>query len=85
LARMAPAAPLVPRSTTPSTSAGLRRSATALLLIDFINPLDFPGAAKLAAHAVPADCVASETTARKKSALEFMARVLEADTRPSRG
>jgi nicotinamidase-related amidase len=34
---------------------------------------------------VPADCVAAESAARKRAALSFMARVLKADTRASRG
>jgi nicotinamidase-related amidase len=34
---------------------------------------------------VPADCVAAESAARKRAALNFMARVLKADTRASRG
>ena len=33
---------------------------------------------------VPADCVAAETQERKRTALEYMARVLKADIRPTR-
>jgi nicotinamidase-related amidase len=38
----------------PTSRRALRRSRTALLLVDFINPLDFPGAEKLRAGALRA-------------------------------
>lgn len=46
----------MPAALPPTTlrPARLRRSRRVLLLVDFINPLDFPGAEKLAAGAVPA-------------------------------
>ncbi len=49
-------------------------SDTVLLLVDFINPLDFD---------VPSDCTAAESKACKKQALDYMHRVMQCDVAPS--
>lgn len=43
----------------------MQRSETVLVLVDFINPMEFPGAAKLARHAVRA----AHATARLKATM----------------
>ena len=55
----------------------LQRSRRALLLIDFINPLNFPQATDLAAPAL-----AAAKAAAKDAALPYMRNILKCDTRP---
>lgn len=82
-------------STMPARNPDLHGSApdhalVALVLIDVINDLEFPGGAKLLSPAlkaarcilfVPRDCLASETTAADRYAIEQMERFLKTDTR----
>lgn len=55
-------------------------SDTALLLIDFINDLEFPGGEKLLPQAIAAAKRAAALKKRNEYALKYLARVLKADT-----
>lgn len=73
------------RMNTPVPPTGLRpaqlaRSERVLLLVDFINPLDFPGGDQLAPHAVAAArCTAAEMPEAKSASLACISDVLRFD------